>query len=193
MAELAALLSFWKILWPASSLCVSHSASFPFHHCGDFIWFAVFLFPDTHTEAASWWLADCVCLEIDRELTDTNTLGEWLCCSYLRICLCWYCSTGAGNVSSPFCFTISFMCVFLNTCNMLIYRSPSGYILGAEFANTRWMQALYGRHRVCICLHFMHLFNCFGIWVGFFEGGNFACIFGLHFKLNGCFLYRNGG
>lgn len=44
MAELAGLSSFSKFLWPVNSLFLSHSSFFPFHHCGDFFLFAVFLF-----------------------------------------------------------------------------------------------------------------------------------------------------
>lgn len=35
-----------------------------------------FPFPDVHMVDTSWWLADCVCLEIGSEPMDNNTPGE---------------------------------------------------------------------------------------------------------------------
>jgi len=35
-----------------------------------------FPFPDVHMVDTSWWLADCVCLEIGSEPMDNNTPGQ---------------------------------------------------------------------------------------------------------------------
>lgn len=112
MAELAASPLFWKFLRPASSVCVFHAASSPFHHCGDFIWCAVFFSPDIYTEATSWWLADCVCLEIDRKLTDVNAcIGRIIKLQLFKDMPLWHFNTETGNVFTPFCFTMSFVCI----------------------------------------------------------------------------------